>query len=98
MYIIERLLPLNYYSGGLIPAIADQVHSFVLDSLFIYECLRLVHFVQEVLKEIMTERHPDLATLFDDCGIDFGMITFNWFMTLFVDPLPPEVSQTVVLS
>jgi hypothetical protein len=27
VYIIEHLLPSNYYSAALIPAIADQVHS-----------------------------------------------------------------------
>ena len=44
---------------------------------------------------MLTEKLPDLARIFSDSGIEFGMITFNWFMTLFVDPLPIEVVITV---
>lgn len=42
---------------------------------------------------MIAEKLPDLTAHLNECGVDSGMITFNWFVTLFVDPLPMEVGM-----
>ncbi|XP_065829950.1 TBC1 domain family member 2B-like [Oscarella lobularis] len=45
---------------------------------------------QSVLKDMIEDRDPELSRHLDSMGIDIGMISLNWFMTIYVDSLPPE--------
>ncbi|XP_065197079.1 TBC1 domain family member 2A-like [Sycon ciliatum] len=45
---------------------------------------------QRVLKDLLAMKCPRLATHLDAHGIDIGLITFNWFLTIFVDNVPFE--------
>ena len=46
---------------------------------------------QRILKELATEKFPKLLKHLETNGVDISLITFNWFLTLFVDSVPPEV-------
>ncbi len=46
---------------------------------------------QMCLKEIIRLKIPDLHSHLEAVNIDFTSITFNWFLSLFVDALPFEV-------
>lgn len=50
---------------------------------------------QEVLKDIMMEKLPDLYHHLDDLDIEISTVTLNWFLALFFDAVPLEVSQYI---
>ena len=47
---------------------------------------------QEVLKEIVEEKLPSLAAHLRSVDIDLSTITLNWFLAVFFDAVPFEVS------
>ncbi|XP_073342447.1 TBC1 domain family member 2A [Pagrus major] len=46
---------------------------------------------QRVLKDFLTEKLPRLAAHFEDHSIDVSLITFNWFLVVFVESLPSDI-------
>ncbi|KAM8733150.1 TBC1 domain family member 2A isoform 1-T2 [Acanthopagrus schlegelii] len=46
---------------------------------------------QWVLKDFLTEKLPRLAAHFEDHSIDVSLITFNWFLVVFVESLPSDI-------
>ncbi|KAI3351402.1 hypothetical protein L3Q82_020209 [Scortum barcoo] len=46
---------------------------------------------QRVLKDFLAEKLPRLAAHFDDHSIDVSLITFNWFLVVFVESLPSDI-------
>ncbi|KAK2848712.1 hypothetical protein Q5P01_008546 [Channa striata] len=46
---------------------------------------------QRVLKDFLTEKLPRLAAHFEDHNIDVSLITFNWFLVVFVESLPSDI-------
>ncbi|KAM9375974.1 TBC1 domain family member 2A [Pholidichthys leucotaenia] len=46
---------------------------------------------QRVLKDFLSEKLPRLASHFEDHGIDISLITFNWFLVVFVENLPSDI-------
>lgn len=44
------------------------------------------------MKDLVSEKLPQLQAHLDNFGIDITFVTINWFLTLFVDPMPTEVS------
>ena len=40
----------------------------------------------------MKEKLPVLHNHIEANGIDVSVVTFNWFLTLFIDALPTEVT------
>ncbi|XP_030251417.1 TBC1 domain family member 2A isoform X4 [Sparus aurata] len=46
---------------------------------------------QWVLKDFLGEKLPRLATHFEDHSIDVSLITFNWFLVVFVESLPSDI-------
>ncbi|XP_030002277.1 TBC1 domain family member 2A [Sphaeramia orbicularis] len=46
---------------------------------------------QRVLKEFMAEKLPRLASHFDEHSIDVSLVTFNWFLVVFVESLPCDI-------
>ncbi|XP_069575643.1 TBC1 domain family member 2A isoform X2 [Brachyistius frenatus] len=46
---------------------------------------------QRVLKDFMSEKLPRLAAHFEDHGVDVSLITFNWFLVVFVESLPSDI-------
>ncbi|KAG8201288.1 hypothetical protein JTE90_016771 [Oedothorax gibbosus] len=49
---------------------------------------------QEVLKELVGERLPDLARHFARHDIELATVTLNWFLAVFFDCVPFEVSTS----
>eukprot|EP00116_Pleurobrachia_bachei_P008663 sb/3468925/ len=49
---------------------------------------------QRVLADIMSDKYPRIMSHFNQFKIDLSLITFNWFLTLFVD----NTNINVVLS
>ena len=45
------------------------------------------------MKDLLGEMLPRLSSHLDNCGIDMTFVTLNWFLTLFVDSMPTEVSS-----
>ena len=45
------------------------------------------------MKDLLMEKLPRLGAHLDSCGIDVTFVTLNWFLTLFVDSMPTEVSS-----
>ena len=43
---------------------------------------------QEVLKELLSEKLPQLSAHFSKHGIDASLFSLNWFLCLFVDNIP----------
>ena len=49
--------------------------------------------LQHALKDLLSEKLPVLSNHLDSNIIDVTVVTFNWFLTLFIDALPTEVSH-----
>lgn len=47
---------------------------------------------QEVLKELVEVKFPKLSKHLDECDIDLTTVTLNWFLALFFDAVPFQVS------
>lgn len=47
--------------------------------------------LQEVLKELVARRLPNLAAHLERCDIDLATVTLNWFLALFYDAVPFQV-------
>jgi predicted SAM-dependent methyltransferase len=45
---------------------------------------------QAVLRELLPQKLPQLSAHLDLHSIDVTLITFNWFLTLFIDAMPTE--------
>ena len=48
--------------------------------------------VQLVLQDLVTVHLPKIAGHLGELGVDLASITFGWFLSLFTDCLPVEVS------
>ncbi|EDO34197.1 predicted protein, partial [Nematostella vectensis] len=48
---------------------------------------------QRVLRDLLMEKLPRLYTHFENVRVDLSLITFNWFLTVFIDSFPIQVSQ-----
>ncbi|XP_042338309.1 TBC1 domain family member 2A-like, partial [Plectropomus leopardus] len=46
---------------------------------------------QRVLKDFLAEKLPRLAAHFEAYSIDVSLITFNWFLVIFVESLPSDI-------
>ncbi|KAJ8247686.1 hypothetical protein GJAV_G00249100 [Gymnothorax javanicus] len=46
---------------------------------------------QRVLKDLMSEKLPRLHAHFEAHNVDFSLITFNWFLVVFVDSVVGEI-------
>jgi len=46
---------------------------------------------QRVLKDFLVEKLPRLAAHFEGHNIDVSLITFNWFLVVFVESLPSDI-------
>ncbi|XP_050403862.1 TBC1 domain family member 2B isoform X1 [Patella vulgata] len=45
---------------------------------------------QRVLKDLIQEKLPKLYSHFETYDVDLSLFTFNWFLTVFVDNIPPD--------
>ncbi|XP_033737706.1 TBC1 domain family member 2B-like [Pecten maximus] len=45
---------------------------------------------QRVLKDMVHDKLPSLYAHFEAHSVDLSLFTFNWFLTIFVDNIPPE--------
>lgn len=43
------------------------------------------------MKSLVQEKLPHISNTLEESGIDVTVVTFNWFLTLFIDALPTEV-------
>ena len=46
---------------------------------------------QRVFKDLMSEKLPRLHAHFEQHKVDFSLITFNWFLVVFVDSVVSEI-------
>ncbi|XP_046855744.1 TBC1 domain family member 2B-like isoform X2 [Xenia sp. Carnegie-2017] len=46
---------------------------------------------QRVLKDLLVEKTPKISEHLDKLKIDTSLVTFNWFLTAFVDSVPIEI-------
>ncbi|KAG5519404.1 hypothetical protein PMAC_002031 [Pneumocystis sp. 'macacae'] len=67
--IVENILPLHYFTPGLLASRADQ----------------------RVLIRYVAELCPRIYDHFKKLSVDLEAVTFNWFLSVFTDCLPPEV-------
>lgn len=54
----------------------------------------LVWFIQvdqRVFKDLMSEKLPRLHAHFEQHKVDFSLITFNWFLVVFVDSVVSDI-------
>ncbi|XP_065198265.1 TBC1 domain family member 2A-like isoform X2 [Sycon ciliatum] len=61
---------------------------FLMPKTYYSKTLMASQVDQRVLKDLLAMKCPRLATHLDAHGIDIGLITFNWFLTIFVDNVP----------
>ena len=45
------------------------------------------------MRELLPEMLPRLDAHLQEYAIDVTLVTFNWFLTLFIDAMPTEVCQ-----
>lgn len=93
--VIEKIMPAGYYTPGLLGAQAD----LVCTCMYMYPSfvsLYILHVVtQGVVKKLVGDKLPRLNAHLQEYFIDVTLVTFNWFLTLFIDALPTEVSANV---
>ncbi|XP_029688017.1 TBC1 domain family member 2A isoform X3 [Takifugu rubripes] len=46
---------------------------------------------QRVLKDFLSEKLPRLSAHFESLSVDVSLITFNWFLVVFVESLPSDI-------
>lgn len=46
---------------------------------------------QRVFKDLMSEKLPRLHAHFEQYKVDFSLITFNWFLVVFVDSVVSDI-------
>lgn len=46
---------------------------------------------QRVFKDLMNEKLPRLHAHFEQYKVDFSLITFNWFLVVFVDSVVSDI-------
>ena len=60
-------------------------------------CVSTFHFdlfvFQAVMKALVEDKLPSLSNHLEVNGIDVTVVSFNWFITLFIDALPTEASD-----
>ena len=49
---------------------------------------------QEVLKEFVSHKLPSLAAHFSEVDIELSTVTLNWFLAIFYDIVPFQVSES----
>lgn len=54
-------------------------------------CVWMLQADQCVLKDFMAEKIPRLAAHFEEHSVDVSLITFNWFLVVFVESLPSDI-------
>ncbi|XP_023719793.1 TBC1 domain family member 2B isoform X3 [Cryptotermes secundus] len=69
VYIVEKLMPSDYYGQQLTGAQIDQF----------------------VLKDLIAEKLPRLASHLACYSVDISLVTFNWFLCIFIDSLPVDL-------
>ena len=47
--------------------------------------------LQRVLKDLIVEKLPRLASHLAEYSVDISLVTFNWFLCIFVDSLPVDL-------
>lgn len=50
---------------------------------------------EKIFSFILTEKLPELADHFDTCDISLTHLTFHWFLCLFINVLPIEVTEYI---
>ncbi|XP_066278970.1 TBC1 domain family member 2B-like [Branchiostoma lanceolatum] len=45
---------------------------------------------QRVFKDLLKEKLPHLSSHLDNNNVDLSLVTFNWFLTIFVDGIPTD--------
>lgn len=50
---------------------------------------------EKIFSFILTEKLPELADHFDICDISLTHLTFHWFLCLFINVLPIEVTEYI---
>ena len=69
----------------------------MVEHLLLIVCICNRHFdlflflLQRVLKELIAEKLPRLASHLADYSVDISLVTFNWFLCIFVDSLPVDL-------
>jgi hypothetical protein len=53
---------------------------------------------QRVLRDLVKRHLPDVADHLEDLGVELPAVTFGWFLSLFTDALPIQVSTHHVHS
>jgi len=94
--IMEKIMPFDYYTSTLLASQADQRFFFFF--FFFSFSFPLFHFHKvkdgiqtRVLKELLAEKCPKLFRHLEEYQVDLSLITFNWFLTIFSDCVPPQV-------
>ena len=54
-----------------------------------------IEFFKRVFEALCHQEMPDLMKHLDDLTCELSPVTFNWFMTIFVDSLPIEVKEVI---
>lgn len=92
--IVETIMPQDYYTKNLV---ASQVRGLVhlakvsLNDRRVADRGFFVQADQRVLKDFMAEKLPRLAEHFEGHNVDVSLITFNWFLVVFVESLPSDI-------
>ncbi|XP_069694446.1 TBC1 domain family member 2B-like isoform X4 [Periplaneta americana] len=69
VYIVEKLMPSDYYGHQLAGAQIDQ----------------------RVLKDLIAEKMPRLSSHLLLYSVDISLVTFNWFLCIYIDSLPVDL-------
>ncbi|XP_050686247.1 TBC1 domain family member 2B-like [Eriocheir sinensis] len=73
IYIVEYLMPPDYYNKHLLGSQVDQ----------------------RVLKDLVAEKLPRLSNHLARHGLDISLFTFNWFLCVYIDIIPPITYLTI---
>nr|XP_045612119.1 TBC1 domain family member 2B-like [Procambarus clarkii] len=73
VFIVEFLMPPDYYNKNLLGSQVDQ----------------------RVLKDLFAEKLPRLHTHLEHHGLDISLFTFNWFLCVYIDIIPPVTYLTI---
>ena len=69
---------------------------FFTHSLFFNSYIFTLSFIPSIIhpsihQDLLAEKCPRLSAHFERLAVDLSLFTFNWFLCLFVDTIPPDV-------
>lgn len=90
--IVETIMPQDYYTGDLLASqVGPHLRSCSPAPAASPDLPTRSQADQRVLKDFLAEKLPRVWSHCANLGVDVSLVTFNWFLVVFVESLPSHI-------